>query len=246
MATVMITGATSGIGLALAQIYRKRGDRLLLVGRRPLTDLQDGLFSPETYIQADLAGENAANIVSEALTNMNVSQLDVLIHNAGLGYFGITEAQPVENIEALVAVNLRAPVALTHALLPHLKAARGKLVFISSVASAMPVPDYNVYGATKAALDAFAYNLRIELRDDVTVQLIHPGATRTDMHRKAGITADDMDTSKFTPAETVAEKIVAAVDKGSKQASIGASTAPLRWAGKHAARLIDTAMKGRS
>ena len=95
-----------------------------------------------------------------------------------------------EDIENLIHVNLRAPVTLTHALLPRLKAAKGKIVFISSVISNMPCPDYAVYGATKSAIDSFARNLRIELEGIVSVQAIHPGATRTGMHAKMGLSKE--------------------------------------------------------
>jgi short-subunit dehydrogenase len=121
------------------------------------------------------------------------------------------------------------------------------VVFISSVVSSLPAPEYAVYAATKAALDSFAYNLRIELGDEVAVQLIHPGATRTDMHRKAGIPPERMDTSKFPPPEQVAAQIADAIERGKPQVAIGATNKLMRWAGRNAAKLVDTVMmRGRT
>lgn len=243
--TTLITGATGGIGLALAQHYHARGDRLVLVGRRDPADLNTELFTPESYCRADLAQADAAETVQAFVAEQGITSIDRLIHNAGLGYFGEIPDQPPENIETLTAVNLRAPVALTHALLPYLTG--GKVVFISSVVSSLPAPEYAVYAATKAALDGFAYNLHIELGDEVTVQLIHPGATRTDMHRKAGIPPERMDTSKFPPPEQVAEQIAGAIERGKPQVAIGATNKLMRWAGRHAAKLVDTVMmRGRT
>ncbi len=247
MKTILITGATGGIGLALAHIYHDLGERLVLVGRRPLADLNDPVLTAETYIQADLAEPTAAADTIQAwLDERGLEQMDVLVHNAGLGYFGAIADQPTDNIQLLTNVNLGAPVALSHRLLPHVRRARGKIVFISSVVSSLPAPEYAVYAATKAALDSFAYNLRIEAGDEISVQLIHPGATRTDMHRKAGIPTERMDTSKFPPADTVATQIAVAINGEQDQVAIGTTNKLMRWAGKHAAKLVDTAMKGRA
>lgn len=246
MKTILITGATNGMGQALAHLYHERGERLVLVGRRSLNHLNDHTLTPDTYIETDLSQSQAAQTIADWLTARGIDQLDVLIHNAGLPYFGAIDEQSVDNILDLTAVNLTAPVMLTHTLLPRLKAAKGKVVFISSVAAALPAPEYAVYVATKAALDGLAYNLRIELDDEVDVQLIHPGATQTDMHRKAGIPAERMDTSKYPTAAEVAAQIAQAVDGEKEQVTIGFANKLMRFAGKHAARLVDVAMKGRS
>lgn len=243
MTTTLITGATSGIGLALARLYAARGHTLLLLGRKAPADLDSAFFTPARYIQADLAQPQPEATVTAQLAERGITQLDMLVHNAGVGYYGTVAAQDPANIEALVATNVSAPIALTHALLPQLRAAAGRIVFISSVATALPTADYAVYTASKAALDGFANNLRLELGDAVRVQLLHPGATRTDMHRKIGITPEVMDTSKFTPPEVVAEQIAAAIAANSPQRALGFSNQVLRWAGIHAAGLIDGMMK---
>jgi short-subunit dehydrogenase len=241
MPTVLITGATDGIGHMLAKLYAGRNDRLILVGRRPMDALDDPLFTPETYVQADLSQPQAPATIKAFLGAHNLTQLDLLVHNAGLGYYGTVTDQPTDNITALIDVNYRTPVALTHALVPYLKG--GRVAFVSSVATAMPTPDYAVYTATKAALDAFAHNLRMELAPDVDVTLVHPGATRTGMHQKANMPGD---TSKYPSAAEVAAAIQRAIDSGTNQTAIGFVNKALRFVVGQFPRLIDTAMKGSS
>jgi len=90
----------------------------------------------------------------------------------------------------------------------------GRVIFIGSVAAALPAPDYAVYGATKAALEGFARSLRVELRGRVGVQVIHPGATRTGMHAKAGAPLERMGWTDFPPPERAARQIVRAIAGG--------------------------------
>jgi short-subunit dehydrogenase len=235
--TILITGATDGIGLALARAYHARGERLVLTGRRHPSSLDPAIFTSASYCRVDLAQPYCAQIVQQFLQSRQIDQLDLLIHNAALGAYGPVAQQTPQNIRALVAVNLRAPVALTHALLPMLRP-RGKLVFISSVVSALPGPQYAVYGATKAALDGFARSLRTEMRGSVDVQLIYPGATRTGMHRKSGVPAS-MRWERFPPAEHVAAQIVRAIDSPREAVTIGAGNRLLQLAGRHAADVVD-------
>lgn len=243
--TIVITGATDGIGLALAQRYDTQRARLLLIGRRPLAALAPPLFTSDTYCQADLSQSGCAATIAEFLRVQRIARLDLLIHNAGVGYYGPVERQPSASVEELIAVNLRTPIALTHALLPLLEAARGRLVFISSIASALPTPDYTVYGATKAALDSFAANLRIELRGRVRVQTIAPGATRTAMHAKSGAPLARLGWQRFPPPERVAATIAGAIDRGRPAEVIGIVNWLLHFGGRYLGSAIDRIMQAR-
>ncbi|MEM7392835.1 MAG: SDR family NAD(P)-dependent oxidoreductase [Verrucomicrobiota bacterium] len=163
-----------------------------------------------------------------------------MIHNAATGHFGRL-AESADIIERLVQVNLTLPLALTHGLIDRCS----KVAFVSSVASVFPCPDYSVYSATKAALDGFARSLAIEEKDRVAVQVIHPGATRTGMHEKMGISKETMDWTKFTSARTVAEKMLHVIDGNRSRRTIGA--------GNHVVRtlfdkfpLLDRAMKSKA
>ncbi len=238
--TIIITGATDGIGLALAQRYQQQSTRLVLIGRRPLAALNDPLFSADTYCQADLSLPNAPQIIQDWLQTQRITSVDLLIHNAGLGYVGDVAAQAPADLNALLQVNIYAPIALTHALLPALQQATGKVVFISSVATAFGMDQYAAYIATKAALNGVARSLRIELAPQISVQLILPGATRTGMHAKAGVTKAQMDWDKFPPAAQVAQKIQHAIASGRRQVVIGTSNKAIYGLGTLLGRRIDT------
>lgn len=237
--TVLITGASDGIGLALARILQHNGARVVSVGRRPAVEVEPTLRGD--YCRVDLAEPFAAAVVAEFLRRRGVDTLDLLIHCAGVGSYGPPEAQAPGEIDALLDTNLRAPVALTHALLPALAEVAGRVVFIGSVAAALPAPDYAVYGATKAALEGFARSLRVELRGRVGVQVIHPGATRTGMHAKVGAPLERMGWSRFPPPERVARQIARAIADGAPVATVGLGNRLLRLAGRHLGGLVDRA-----
>ena len=88
MKTVFITGATDGIGLEMAKLYQARGYRLILLGRRPLGDLDPQLFRESNYLQADLDGDDYVELVESWLSDQGIEEVDLLIHNAGAGWVG--------------------------------------------------------------------------------------------------------------------------------------------------------------
>ncbi len=224
--TVLITGATDGIGLALAHRYARQGERLVLVGRRSLGDLDATFFNEENYCRVDLASLDCAETVERWLSDRQISRIDLLVHNAGVGYVGPISEQTSEGIDQLIAVNLKAPIALTHALLPLIDACGGKLIYVSSVASVLPGPDYAVYSATKAALDGFVRNLQIELAaadSAVTAHLVHPGATRTGMHAKSGMDLSAEEQTRFASVEEVAAQLERVIDRGPRRQALGPS-----------------------
>ncbi len=244
MHTILITGATAGLGLALAQRYRREGSRTLLVGRRPLDSLDPAFFTAETYCCVDLAAPDAHTTVAAWLQHHDVATLDLVIHNAGIGYVGGVAEQRAASIAALIDVNVWAPMALSHALFPFVQRAQGRFVFISSVAAELPSPTYAVYAATKAALNGFARNWRNELRaagSGVTVQIIHPGAVRTEMHAKSGADPAALGWARFPPPETVAAAIDAAIRRAPDDATIGGANRLVRWSGRHLPALVDAA-----
>ena len=243
--TICITGATDGLGLALARIYQSRDARLILVGRRALHTLDPATFTAATYCQADLRQPAAVAAIAAFLAYQGLDRLDLLIHNAGVGYYGPVEKQSPASINEIIGVNVEAPIALSHALLPWLERSRGKIVLISSLAAALPVPDYAVYGASKAALDGFARSLRVELAGRVAVQVIHPGAIRTGMHAKLGDGHAPIDTRRFPAVEQVAPLVARAISGRRRAVTIGGLNSLVWLAGTYAARPLDWLLKRR-
>lgn len=84
-----------------------------------------------------------------------LAELDILVHNAAVGWYGPAAQQTGASIDELLTVNLYAPIALTHALLRRVRTAQGVIAFVSSLHSVLPTPEFAVYTATKAALDGF-------------------------------------------------------------------------------------------
>ncbi len=239
---VLITGATDGLGLELARAYSKQGRRLILLGRRAMPQ-GDPLFTKENYLRLDLTQSDCAKKVTDFLKARNIDRLSLCIMNAGTGYYGPASEQSLESIRDIVTVNLLAPMRLTRALLPFVAPGEsavsesgngnraGKIAFISSVMSSLPCPLYAVYGATKAGLDGFARNLRVEQKGRARIVLVRPGAIRTDMHRKLGMPLGEIKHDKFPPADQVAPKIIRYLESGGESTVIGAGNKILRFAG---------------
>ena len=245
--SIVITGATDGIGLELARLYGSRGHRLVLVGRQPPENLSDNLFQTAVYCRVDLREETAADELCHTLEGEGIEKIDVLIHNAGAGYYGPVEEQSGVSIQEVLAVNLRTPVALTQALLPRLRSMsqnpRSKVVFISSIAASLPSPEFAVYAASKAALDGFARSLAIEQRGAIEVQRLSPGPTRTGMHAKVGVPAEA--TAGFPSAASTARRIAASIDRG-RSGAVGGRNRLLGAVGRHFGAPLDAFMRWRS
>jgi short-subunit dehydrogenase len=181
---VLLTGATGGIGNAIARILHSAGAYLVLTGRRAheLERLKAELGGRVESIEADLARtEEVTRLAAEA------GSVDVLVANAGLAGTGRLDSFSHEEIDRILNVNLRAPIQLTRALLPQmLERGSGHIVLISSIAGKMPAPHSSVYCATKFGLRGFGYSLNIELRGTgVGVTTVFPGFIR-----EAGLFAD--------------------------------------------------------
>jgi short-subunit dehydrogenase len=169
---VLITGATGGIGQAIARAFGARGADLVLTGRRRDVLEQAVAELGARGIPCDLADrEDIQRLVSE------VQPLDVLIANAALPASGVLTELTQEQIDRMLEVNLRAPIALAHALAPAMiERGRGHLVFISSLAGKAASPASSIYSATKFGLRGFSLGLREDLRPHgVGVSVVLPG-----------------------------------------------------------------------
>lgn len=206
---VVITGGSAGLGLALTRMAAAAGHDVVAVGRRRGDELWDdwddtAAHPAPRYVQADLAtAEGRAGVVA-AVAAWPV--IDRLVHNAGVGKVADVADHAIADIVAQIEVNLTAPINLTHALFDQLAAGRGQVVFVSSTAVRRAQPKFPVYTASKAAIDAFARNLKTETRGRLKVTTHHPGPLRTDFHRRAGMKPTVL-RHLFTPPEREARRL---------------------------------------
>jgi NADP-dependent 3-hydroxy acid dehydrogenase YdfG len=198
MPTALITGASGGIGAAIAQALAPT-HTLLLAGRpSPRLDAVADRFGATTW-PLDLTDVDEIESATEVL-----AELDVLVHNAGVAYPGRVAESTPEQWRATFEVNVTGAVALTLASLPALRAARGQVVFINSGSGINPSPGLAAYSASKFALRAFADSLRAD-EPLLRVTSIHPGRVDTEMQRDLVAYEDgDYDPGRFLTPETVA------------------------------------------
>jgi NADP-dependent 3-hydroxy acid dehydrogenase YdfG len=182
--TAVVTGASSGIGRAIAEELAARGAALCLLGRRPdaLREVAPRLGEPARRLiyPVDLnVGEQIDGFVAALARDSR--QADILVHSAGVISLGSLEQASMDDFDRQLNVNLRAPYLLTKALLPMLKSRRGQIVFINSSAGVSAVPGSGQYSATKHALKALADSLRAEVNGQVRVLSVFTGMTATPM-----------------------------------------------------------------
>ena len=175
---ILVTGASGGIGQAITRALAARGARLILTGRR--ADQLDELAREvgARALVCDLAQREAVNRLAREAARIEV---DVLIANAALPASGLVTELTQAQIDRMLDVNLRAPVALARALMPGMiRRRRGHLVFISSLSGKGASPASAVYSATKFGLRGFALAIREDLRPHgVGASVVLPGFIRT-------------------------------------------------------------------
>ncbi len=173
--SVLLTGATGGIGGAIAQSLRARGASLILSGRRAerLEALSSELGAQALRADLSQPGE-AVRLAREA------GDVDILIANAGVPGSGLLESLSTEEIDLALEVNLRAPIILARELAPAMaRRGRGHMVFICSLAGKAATPGASMYNASKYGLRGFAGALRAEMRGSgVGVSAVFPGFIR--------------------------------------------------------------------
>jgi len=223
---VIITGASSGIGRALAKEFAAKGSRLSLGARRTelLEQLQQEL--PETEIlitKTNVSDENDCRALIEE-TIKRFGQIDVLINNAGISMRAIFEEVDTKVIRQLMDVNFFGTVYCSKFALPYLLKTKGSLVGVISIAGYVGLPGRTGYSASKFAIRGFLDTVRIEnLKKGLHVLVAAPGFTASEV-RKVALTTDGTqqgetprDESKMMSAEECARHIVRAIEKRKRE-----------------------------
>ncbi|RNL62740.1 SDR family NAD(P)-dependent oxidoreductase [Nocardioides marmoriginsengisoli] len=195
MPSVLVTGAGRGIGLAITRHMSERGWNVHATARSA-ADLRDLGRMPRVHpIQLDVTDRSAVAGLHEHLP----SAVDGVVNNAGIIVQGPVEGTSLDDLSRQLDVNVTAQIAVTQAVLPQIREARGRVVFMSSVSGLITLPSTGAYSASKYALESMADALRMELRPwRIPVSLIEPGPTRTDMWGDVLVDYDRM-TSKLSP-----------------------------------------------
>jgi short-subunit dehydrogenase len=256
--SVLLTGASGGIGHAIARTLRAGGAELTLTGRR--TDALEPLAA-ELGARA-LTADLSDRVELERLLD-DAGHIDILLANAALPASGRLESFSIQEIDRALDVNLRAPIVLARALLPAmLERGRGHLLFVSSLGGKAPTPGASIYNASKAGLRGFASALRADLHGSgVGVSAVFPGFIRD-----AGMFADahvqlPPGVGTRTP-EDVARAVLAAIERDRGEIDVaplpmraGAALAGLtpelaarvsrRLGSDHIARAFEVAQRGK-
>lgn len=175
--SVLVTGASRGIGRAAAESLAARGWHVFAGVRNP-----DDAPPGTTPVIVDLTDDAQVAALRDALPE----RLDAVVNNAGVVVAGPVEALTAEDLRRQLDINVVGQVAVTKAVLPKLRAAGGRIVFVSSVSGRISTPMTGAYTASKFALEAIADAMRVELRPwGIPVSLVEPGAIDTDMWQTA-------------------------------------------------------------
>jgi NAD(P)-dependent dehydrogenase (short-subunit alcohol dehydrogenase family) len=188
----IITGGSSGIGLAIARMLRDEGFDLTLASRRAEKVEAAAEELGAAAVAVDVADDAACErLVAEHRERFG--RLDMLVNSAGIGIAGTVESLPAKHLDLTIGVNLRGLFLVTQKAIPLLRESRGWIVNLASIAGTLPTPGLSAYGATKAAVISLTRSLNEELdADGVRAVAICPGFVDTPMAQWSGIPGDEM------------------------------------------------------
>jgi uncharacterized protein len=224
--TVLITGASSGIGYELARCFAREHFHIVMVAHheqklREAAERLEEEFQHVTIdtISSDLSRDNAPDQILAEVQRRGW-QVEVLVNNAGFGEYGLFSESDLRKELAMIHLNVISLVHLTKLFLPDmLRRDSGKILQVGSVASFMPAPLQSVYGATKAFILSFSEALQEELKNTgVTLTVLCPPATDTNFFRVAGAENSKIAQGNLATAEEVAVGGFEALMKGDARA----------------------------
>jgi NAD(P)-dependent dehydrogenase (short-subunit alcohol dehydrogenase family) len=198
--SALVTGGSSGIGLALAHALREDGYELTIAARRPEPLEVAAAELGALAVPANLADADECARVVAAHAERH-GGMDVLVNSAGIGIGGSFADQDDKRVGLQLDVNLGATLVVTRESLPLLRASRGQIVTLASIAGTIPTPGLAIYGATKAALIAWTSSLnREEAEHGIRATAISPGFVATRMTEWTGLPAEE----QISPDDIVA------------------------------------------
>ena len=192
MPSALVTGGSSGIGLAIARMLREEGYDLTLASRTAAKVDAAAAEIGAHAVTADMSKEDdCIRVVAEHQERFG--GLDVLVNSAGIGIAGTVESLQTKHVDLQLNINLRGLLLVSREAIPLLKETRGWIVNLASIAGTTPTPGLTVYGATKAAVIALTRSQNAELDGDgVRAIAICPGFVDTAMAQWSGLAADEM------------------------------------------------------
>ena len=221
---VVITGASSGIGKALASLFFKRGARLVLVARTEsklveLTSSINNLGGDAIYVVADVSNQlDCSNVIKQAVDKFG--GIDILVNNAGISMRALFIDLNLTDFEKVMSINFYGTIYMTKYALKYILERKGSIVGISSIAGHKGLPARTAYSASKFAMTGFLEALRIEnLKKGLHVLIASPGFTASNIRENALNSSGEnqkespRDEKKMMSAEEVAEHIIVSIQK---------------------------------
>lgn len=218
---ILITGASSGIGKATAELLASEGAKVALAARSEDKLKEIAKNMDDSYVvKVDMTKpESIMKMIDDTFDHYD--RIDVLVNNAGQGMLGSVEKVRPEDYRAIVDLNIIGPLVAMQEVIPIMKEqGEGAIINISSALSKMAIPNLGAYASTKYALNALSYTARAELlTDGIKVTALYPGLTETNFGKNSIKNTDEMwqqrgEAPKADSAEMVAEKIREAIITG--------------------------------
>jgi short-subunit dehydrogenase len=239
-AVAIVTGASSGIGLAVARAMVARGARVALVARTQSTLERVAIELGTEHAEAfplDVTDRHAlATLPARVVARFG--RLDLLVNNAGVNHRGEVSERSADELAEILDTNLVAPVLLTQAALAHLGDG-GVVVHVASLAGKVPVPHEATYSASKAGLRAFSRALGVELASrGVRVSVVNPGPVDTGFFGDLATVPDLVFSQPMSSAERVADAVMKAIDTGAPEIDVPAASGKLATLGYLSPRLF--------
>jgi short-subunit dehydrogenase len=250
--TIVITGASSGIGLVTARMAASRGARLVLAARsedalRQLTDEIIGSGGDAIYVVADVGREEDVRRIADTAIR-HFGGFDTWVNNAGVSVYGKLLEIPTDDMRRLFDTNFWGTVYGSLAAARHLRGRGGAIINIGSTLSDRAIPIQGIYSASKHAVKGFTNALRMELESDgapISVTLIKPGAIDTPYphHAKNYLEAEPTVPPPVYAPEVVAEAVLHCAEHPERDVFAGGSGKAISMTEKYAPRLTDKFME---